>query len=308
MGMIVIGIIGFIAFLYFTGKDPEDLKKEVLQEAININKYNTERFYKYLVPVLDDLQLLEREKITTFLTGKKLEEFTPLELGMYLSYPKTFVIDENDELFVNGIDMGSARYNKAIFQEYGGCLPKYNFIKNDCNGKLVVKEYKYSESWTDLLVNRCSGELPEQDIDLCQRSFKNMRNEQEKVKKDYEKLIKHFYNVLPEEYKKLYEDFQEHQYSIDEMKEKYNNLYKNSKDKYLEKVSKNKKDNINNTIKNSKECIEEYALELNSKIDDKEDKKRYHLLKEMGYTDEYLIKKYAHGFDEKLEKEFGLNK
>ena len=324
--MSILGVFIFIVIV--TNMYDLYKKKSLPRKIFQQNKINSDElnrvFYKSFIPCIYDMRALSEAY------EKGLKMLNEVQACRFFSYPKTYIIDENDDLIVNNVNLGPAK--ECSLLQFGWDVgfgytttyePRYSLILKHFNGCMVVEDYKYNFSFCPFPGNV----EKEKDTDELVKCFKATKKELYENKDNItgvsENAFKKFAYVLPEKYKNLYNDFQKNNYTTEEMQNKLKELYKESINEY-DRVESDKNDNYEK-IKSeqaiaSKERVGEFwesagpwgVLHLNrasnKNVSDEEwnkdfkDNERYI---GSGFRNLDLAEKYS-GEDKRIIKEYSL--
>ena len=322
----IIGTILFIIFITnaYDWYKRKSLPRKIFQQAKSNSEELNRLFYKSCIPLIYDMRALAEAY------EKGLKILNETQANKFFSYPKTYIIDESDNLIVNEVNLGPAK--ECCLLQFGWDLgygyttsyePRYSLIKKKFDGCMVVEDYKYDAAFTifskkvekEMDTDRLSNEY-KTDIEAFRRSKDNIIGVSESA-------FKKFSYVLPEKYKNLYEDLKNNDYTTEEMQNKYKKLYKESIEIYdkevLNKYDNYVKEKYKKAIEN-KEKVGKFwesggpfgviALnrDLNKSVSDEEWEKDEEINKKYtgsGFRNLDLIEKYS-GDDKRVIEEYGL--
>ena len=302
--MIPVIIIGVIAFEVYCAVREKQLPKEIFQYKKKKNEELTNLFYKSFIPMYYDAIALKDAY------NKGLPRLSDVEVCKYFSYPKEYILDENENLIVNDVNLGDVKECKLMevtFQGIKNYGTRLDFIKSDiCKGSFIVNDYKFDNDFTALfskkelenyekknVLNREIYKVIKKDLGFLETNIKN-------------RDIKEYLEILPQSFKDLYKDFNENQYSNKEMYEKLKVLYLESNNNYTKtknKLTMFEKEKDSQLKHKVSEFYVGYGEAENDNAKDNYHDFITHTL--TGYQNEELLKTYKK-HDEEIIKEYDL--
>lgn len=277
--MFLEGIILFFAALAILGFVIDTVSK-ANKEHVNSYEYKKSKIHKYRQQYLELYNKYNREVIKNYAPfieyfktlhqyykngGRKLENW---ELNKYFSYPKVWYLNEKNEFFVNGINLGDVKKCSLIGYKRGfnlGMSLRYKTIADvEINGNLdfvksgskVIERfetgedfYNYSIEYNDWSKNRWTIARAENSIVYKNERIHKLEDHYHK----YEGIIKKY--ITPE-LKAVYDDIRNNNYSYDEMDEKLTEYYTESELTWLKNVGEDKKKELDFNKEIGKKAIE----------------------------------------------------
>ena len=257
--IVVIFLIGALSDAH-DNKRAEEFPAEEFQNAKTKYEILEKTFTKKLMPLIYNMKAL------SIAYEQGLPRLTDVEAANFFSYPQEYIIDENDDLIVNDVNLGNSKENELIklYYQVEGYKINYNYgfrydlIKDDLGGRLVISDYDLCGGFT-AITDKFSIE-----DNIKAKHFKSLYNEDalfkelDNINLRSKSAFSKYIDVLPPKFKKLYEDFQNNDYTTEEMKEKLHNLYKESKEEYKNLSNKINKYNKYRNAGNKEEVKELY--------------------------------------------------
>ena len=319
--MLLFGTIVVVAGIYglVTAKMKFDEKyypKKIFQAAKDNFERVNKKFYKYFVPCIYDMRALHEAY------EKGLSKLNETELNYYFSYPKTYELDDYDNLIVNNVNLGPAKkccllqimYQVPGYDVQTNYGDRYRLLKNHNNGRMMIEKYLYGLEVTSLMTKDELKEYAKEGTlsSATDKIINFTDSEIDKIVGSSESAFKKFSYVLPPKYMDLYNDFQKNDYTSAEMSEKMNELYKDGQNAYM-KFNENYAKNKALKDKDLKERVGKfwnYTCEAGRQMS-KENYKEFDNEREThgwgsGYRDLGLREKYNQNYIKEIEEEYEL--
>ena len=308
--IVIIGIIA-VANLYEYAAISILRKKNFQAEKDGFVKLST-IFYKSFIPCIYDMRALSE----AYENG--LPRLNEIELCYYFSYPKEYVLDEKNNLVVNGVNLGDA--TKCCLMQFGYDVGmgyhtnygiRYNLLKDHFHGRMVVDEYKFAHDFTvfgsmeGVEKYSISSGLREELKDLKKGVAKHL----DAMTGSSQNAFKKFGYVLPAKYKAVYDDFQKNNYSAQEMEEKMNALYKVCREEF-DKTHNNYNINKERQVEAQKERVGEFwaGYGASAEIRARENPETYKeddIFYGSNFSNTSLLDRFA-GEDKEIEEKYNL--
>lgn len=313
MGTVIAVIVGIIIVSnWYELSVKSNLPRKIFQDEKDASERLNQIFYKNFIPCVYDMCALHEAY------EKGLKKLNDIDLCHYFSYPKEYKLNEKDELIVNDVNLGNAK--ECCLLQFGYQVEgydyqinygiKYNLLKNHFNGRMVVDSYKYNDNWTSMggqnIINSRESATRLKEIEKCIVKMEDY--DSDNMIGLSENAFKQFAYILPEKYKKLYEDFQNNNYTSKEMSEKLDSLYKESNENYY-KITENYEKNKKILINDNKERVGKFWARSSSAemkvYDNIEDYQKNDIYYGSSFKNMSILDKY-NGEAKEIEKEYNL--